>query len=302
MIKNVIVFGDSFMYGHETNHRQFVNNEFKKKFKEKVGCEFDRLDFDHQRSGQIKYLTPEQVSLWFSFLTSLDENQKDNCNYNSIGNLLANKLNVPVMNHAVCGSSNNFTFYKVIEHLDQIKKNTLVICGLTEPNRTSKYENRYQPELKHITNMNWFLQSHKDKEKYDLLNLEFGNDHTALVIQTFSYIRAIINLVESKQAKVVFVDPFHTWVSDIFHSGNSFDFVKDFLDNEAGYQHHHVLNIIDSFNHDGVFSPGIANVFSILEQKKLYKYCPGGHYSRELYSEYVDNQLIPFLEEKNVLS
>ena len=78
--------------------------------------------------------------------------------------------------------------------------------------------------------MNWFLQSHKDKEKYDLLNLEFGNDHTALVIQTFSYIRAIINLVESKQAKVVFVDPFHTWVSDIFHRGNSFDFVKDFLD------------------------------------------------------------------------
>ena len=54
MIKNIVVFGDSFMYGHETNYRQFVNDEFKEKFKEKVGRKFDRLGFDHVRSGQIK--------------------------------------------------------------------------------------------------------------------------------------------------------------------------------------------------------------------------------------------------------
>ena len=301
MIKNIVVFGDSFMYGHETNYRQFVNDEFKEKFKEKVGRKFDRLGFDHVRSGQIK-MNLEQITLWFDLLASLDENQTDNCNYNSIGNILANKLNIPVKNHAVCGCSNNYIFYKVIQYLSEINKNTLVICGLTEPNRTSKYENRYQPELKFIGNTNWYLQNHKDREKYDLLNLEFGDDYTALTIQTFSYIRAIINLVESKQAKVVFIDPFHKWIPDKFHSGISFDFVKDFLDNESNYQHHDVLNIIDSFNHDNLFSPGIANVFTVLEKKKIYKYCPGGHYSRELYAEYVDSQLMPFLEKTNVLS
>lgn len=301
MINKVITFGDSFMYGHETNYNDLIDDNFATQYKKKVGVKFEQFDSNHPRSGQHKKLTPKQIQSWFLLLHELDKNEKENCNKNSIGNVLANKLNVETRNYAVCGNSNNFMFYTVVERLHEIDSNTLVVCGLTEPRRISRYENIYEPKLRHITNMNWFMQSHKDQEKYQLLDLELGNDQTAQVLQTFAYTRAIVNLVRTKKAKVVFVDPFNIWVNDVYHSGKSFEYVKDFLHDEESYRHHRVLDIIDSFNHHA-FAPGIPNVFLSLEQQKQNKFCPGGHYSKELYVEYVDTQLLPYLEENNVLS
>ena len=301
MIDKVITFGDSFMYGHETNYKDLIDDNFEKQYKKNVGIKFEQFDNHHPRAGACISLTPKQVQKWYLFLHGLDKNQKENCNKYSIGNVLADKLNVEARNYATCGSSNNFIFYNVINKLHEIDNNTLVVCGLTDPSRISRYENIYQPELKHITNMNSFMQSHKNQEKYQLLDLELGNDHTALALQTFAYTRAIVNLVRTKQAKVVFVDPFNTWINDVYHSGKSFEYVKEFLQKEESYRHHYVLDIVDSFNHN-IFAPGIPNVFQLLQQKKQNKFCPGGHYSKELYLEYVNTQLLPYLEKNNVLS
>jgi len=298
MIKDVIVFGDSFMYGHETNYINFVNNkDFPEQFKKATGTEFIQVT-EKRDSGKVR-MNNNQLE-WFNLLDKLDPNEKENCNANSIGNVLANKLNVPCTNHASNGSSNNYMFYKVIENLSTITKNTLVICGLTSPTRKSLYQNHWQPEAGIITNMNSYIQKHKDLEQYQLLDLEMGNDHTALVIETFAYMRAIIQLVIAQGAHLVFVDPMNNFSKDVWHSGKSFDYIKDMLDESIYYQHNHVLDKID--NHvKPTMAPGFCDVFKNVDNKNLNRHCPGGHYSAELYKEYVDSQLIPYLENIDVL-
>ena len=297
MIKDVIVFGDSFMYGHETNYVNFVNNDnFHKDFKEAIGTEFIQVT-EKGDSGKVRM---KHNLDWYMFLNKLDSNEKENCNINSIGNVLADKLNVPCTNNASNGSSNNLIFYKVIEELHTITRNSLVICGLTSPTRKTLYQNHWQPEAGVITNMNSYIQKHKDLEQYQLLDLEMGNDHTALVIETFAYMRAIIQLVIARGANLVFVDPMNNFSEDVWHSGKSFDYIKDMLDESIYYQHNSVLDKIDNHIKPTV-APGFCNAFKNIDDKKLYRHCPGGHYSPELYKEYVDSQLIPYLENIDVL-
>ena len=54
MVKDIIVFGDSFMYGHETNYTNFVNNkDFHKQFKEATGSEFKQIT-ENGDSGKVR--------------------------------------------------------------------------------------------------------------------------------------------------------------------------------------------------------------------------------------------------------
>jgi len=297
MIKDIIVFGDSFMYAHETNYVNFVNNkDFNTKFKKATGSDFVQHT-QGELSGRVKI---KDNSVWFKFLKDMSTDEKKECNARSIGNVLASKLDVPCSNHAVNGSSNNTIFYKVIEKLHKINKGTLVICGITAPTRKSYYQNHWQPEAGTITSMNSFVQNHKDLEKYQLLDLELGNDSTALVLETFAYMRAIIQLVIAKGANLVFVDPMNNFSKDIWHDGKSFNYIKDSLDESINYQHNQILDTID-MHIKPTMAPGFCDAFKNIDNNKLYRYCPGGHYSAELYKEYVDSQLIPYLENINVL-
>ncbi len=298
MVKDIIVFGDSFMYGHETNYTNFVNNkDFHKQFKEATGSEFKQIT-ENGDSGKVRMNYNNYK--WFTFLETLDPNEKENCNANSIGNVLASKLDVPCSNHALNGSSNNIIFYKVIEQLYRINKGTLVICGITAPTRKSYYQNPWQPEAGYITSMNSFVQGHTDLKKYKLLDLELGNDSTALVLETFAYMRAIIQLVVSRGADLVFVDPMNNFSKDVWHSGKSFNYIKGSLDESIFYQHHNILDTVDQYI-TPTMAPGFCDAFKNLDKYNINRHCPGGHYSAELYKEYVDSQLIPYLENINVL-
>ena len=298
MIKEVVIFGDSFMFGHETNYVNYVNNkDFKTKFKEATGSDFVQHT-QGELSGRVNI---KDNSIWFNFLKDISTDEKKECNERSIGNILASKLDVPCSNHALNGSSNNIIFYKVIEKLFKINKGTLVICGITAPTRKSYYQNPWQPELETITSMNSNVQSHKDLKKYRLLDLELGNDSTALVLETFAYMRAIIQLVISKGASLVFVDPMNNFSKDIWHSGKSFEYIKDSLDESIYYPHNKLLDLVD-MHIAPTMAPGFPDAFKSIDDNKLYRYCPGGHYSPELYKEYVDSQLIPYLENIDVLS
>ena len=133
----------------------------------------------------------------------------------------------------MCGSSNNFILYKVIDNLSKINKDSQVIWTYFVD-----YEKLYQisliPIWVFITNLNPHIQQHKDLEKYQLLDLEIGNDYTALILETFAYMKAIVQMVEQQQAKVVFIDTF-----------NVFDNIKDQVDVE--YKHNHILDKINKY-------------------------------------------------------
>ena len=66
------------------------------------------------------------------------------------------------------------------------------------------------------------------------MDLEIGNDYTALILETFAYMKAIVQMVEQQQAKVVFIDTF-----------NVFDNIKDQVDVE--YKHNHILDKINKY-------------------------------------------------------
>ena len=76
MANKIIVFGDSFLYGHETNYTDFVEHpDFKKNFKKAVGIKWQLA-----QDGRLNSSTSEQRAKWFNFLVELDPQQKQNCN------------------------------------------------------------------------------------------------------------------------------------------------------------------------------------------------------------------------------
>jgi hypothetical protein len=297
MSNSVISFGDSFIYGHETNYFNFRNDPgFSQGFAEAVGKPFELAD-----DGKHVRLTAVEVQHWFKYLKSLDDNEKYNCNSHSIGNQLANTLGWSAKNFAQCGASNNYTMYRVIKHLHEITPGDIVLIGLTSPHRRSRYECNYQPEMTHFTNMNWFIQGHQDEPTYRELDVELGNDHTALAIQTFSYMQSIVQLAENAGASVVFVDPFNNFAKDRYHTGSVWSFVKDWLERPRDYAHHDVLGLLDKFNAERM-APGIPQVFEDMTDPNRPIYCPGGHYSKYTYNHYANEVLLPYLREKNVLT
>ena len=293
MINKVIVFGDSFLYGHETNYTDFVEHpDFKKNFKKAVGIEW-QLSSD----GRLSFHDPKSLSTspryedfnWFQFLESLDDNEKQNCNNNSIGAFLAKKLHAKeYLNFATLGSSNNFILYKVLENQKEITAETIVVCGISFPDRRSRYEPRYH------------MPSELKNKKYEELNIKFGDDATAKVIQTLAYTQSIKQIVESCNGKVVFIDPFMQFAQDTYHTGKAWDYINDLSDDPNNYEHHDVLKLIDKLNCEN-FGPGLANVFPWCTENDIHIFTPGGHYSKHVYKQYTEEHLVPYLEDKNVI-
>lgn len=277
MINKVIVFGDSFLYGHETNYTDFVEHpDFKKNFKKAVGIKWQLA-----QDGKLNSITSEQRAKWFNFLVELDPQQKQNCNNNSIGGYLANELHVSnYLNFATLGSSNNFILYKVLENQKEITEDTLVVCGISNPNRTSKYE----PE-------------HKATVQNDRLR---DNDLTAEVIQTVAYTQAIKQIVEAHNGKVVFVDPFGDFAQDSYHTGKAWDYIKVLSEDQTNYPHHDVLKLIDELNCEN-FAPGLSSLYNWTQENNIAMFTPGGHYTKDIYEQYTKEYLVPYLRDKHVI-
>ena len=90
MIKDVLVFGDSHVCGQETNYTKFVNNkDFHTQFKQATGADFVFVT-EAKKTGRVRMKYNHD---WYKFLETLDTDVKENCNSNSIGNVLADKLN-----------------------------------------------------------------------------------------------------------------------------------------------------------------------------------------------------------------
>lgn len=279
MVNKVIVFGDSFLYGHETNYTDFVEHpDFKKNFKKAVGIKWQLA-----QGGKHKpEFTPAQLKSWFDFLKELDDNEKQNCADNSIGGYLANELHVSnYLNFAVVGSSNNFILYKVLKHQKEITKNTLVVCGITSPLRDTKYEPTEQQLFNTVPNTD--------------------GDLTSRVIQTVAYTQAIKQIVESYGGRVVFIDPFGNFAQDPYHSGKAWDYVKlKAADIVSDYSHHNVLKMIDELNCEN-FAPGLSSLYNWTQENNIAMFTPGGHYTKDVYKQYTDEHLVPYLRDKNVI-
>ena len=277
MVSKVIVFGDSFLYGHETNYTDFVEHpDFKKNFKKAVGIKWQLA-----QDGRLNSSTSEQRAKWFNFLIELDPQQKQNCNNNSIGGYLADELHVSnYLNFASVGSSNNFILYRVMKHQKEITKNTLVVCGITSPLRDTKYEPVDQgvPDTAFI-----------GLEDVDL---------TSRVIQTVAYTQAIKQIVESCGGRIVFVDPFGNFAQDEYHSGEAWDYIKHKAN--ENYQHDNVLKIIDELNCEN-FAPGLSSLYNWTQENNIAMFTPGGHYSKDIYEQYTKEYLVPYLRDKHVI-
>ena len=290
MANKIIVFGDSFLYGHETNYNKFVEMpNFKKNFKKAVGVEWKLMD-----DGKFEFLKlPNGWKLmgkWFQWLYTLDNREAQHCASNSIGGYLSRELHVKdYINFAVVGCSNNFIMYKVIKHYKEITKNTLVVCGITSPLRDTKYE---------VSNAQ---VEHKLASWETEITDPGDDDLTSRVIQVFAYTQAIKQIVESRGGRVVFVDPFGNFAQDEYHSGNAWNYVKLFSPGkDADYKHHDELKIIDTFNREH-FAPGFSSLFKWSRENNISMFCPGGHYSKEIYKQYTKEYLVPYLRDKNVI-
>lgn len=278
MINKVIVFGDSFLYGHETNYTDFVEHpDFKKNFKKAVGIKWQLA-----QDGKLINCTLARAKSWFDFLKELDDNEKQNCADNSIGGYLANELHVSnYLNFASVGSSNNFILYKVLEHQKEITKNTLVVCGITSPLRDTKYESTEQQLSNTVPNTD--------------------GDLTSRVIQTVAYTQAIKQIVESYGGRVVFIDPFGNFAQDPYHSGKAWDYVKlKAVDIVSDYPHHNVLKMIDKLNCEN-FAPGFSGLYEWTQENNIAMFTPGGHYTKDIYEQYTKEYLVPYLRDKHVI-
>ena len=305
MTNKVIVFGDSFMYGTES----FQHNFCKSKFLQDAGDAIGRWELVLDKDGvPDPPLTSQERNDYNDFMTKLEKHEDaTHPHYYSIGGILSRKLDAKHINYAIGGHSNNIILNDVIKNLKTIDKETIVVCGISQPERRSYYGiHTSNGRTGTFTNC-WSPVLNKDGyTKWKQLDLIFGDDGTARAIATLSYVKTIKQMINEQGCKkILFIDPFHQFCPNKYHPNIPWDYIEmelatqELFDNEnlvEKYKHKDLVKFLKEQFSDLLLT-GISEVFEQVEAEGNPIQCVGGHYSKYTYEKYVEQVILPELNK-----
>ena len=290
MVDKVFIFGDSFMYGEESHQHTIDQNIFLQKASEAIGRKFE-LNKDGIPTQPFSSI---ENTKYISFINQLYKDINVHPNDNSIGVLLAKELNVPYVMKALSGNSNNTIFKTFIDCLPDMTKDSLVVFGISQPNRKSYYEGEWveRHPAKHVTSCWSDVTDQSGWDKFEKLDLIFGDDATAQVLQTYSIVKTVQSLCP---CKILFIDPFHQFCDNKYHPDIPKNFVKKWSDDWEKYNHKSLLNFLEK-EFKSLFTYGISEVFEEVTNDGHHIQCVNGHYSLYTYKKYVERVLLDAIQ------
>ena len=205
-IKQIVVFGDSFMAGDELLQNKHLDN---------IIPILDRYNASISTSGKVQAETKkikhikEEVNNYFRKVYPNFEDQRRAEFKETYASKLGEHLDVPVINYARPGNSNLGIYESFLQFRSKIDNNTLVLIGTTYVNRFTKLNlnakiletNQYLNEQQIVNVLyGWDTtiphHSSKANEKkhktFYELDMEFGNDGY------FKYLQFISTLYSMK--------------------------------------------------------------------------------------------------------
>ena len=299
---DLFVFGDSFMYGEETYQHHFEQKHFLRSVAKAIGRKELLLD---QMGIPSPDFNNKERNIYLKFISDIKTHpDTPRPDYYSVGNLLAKELDIPCYNFAMNGNSNNTIFKDFLDQLDIINENSIVIVGVTEPNRKSYYSMHLEKEnkVKNYSTSCWsHIQGNKDFQKYRDLDFVFGDDTTAQVLQTYAYISTMKTLANEKGCdNIFFIDPFNYFCPNKYHPNIPWHFIKEKsldVDLLEEYAHHNLLEKLKQELHK-LFIKGFSYVFEPVQSENLSVQCLNGHYSKYTYEKYTKDILLPLVTSR----
>lgn len=284
-IDKIFVFGDSFMYGEESHQHEFDQEDLVIKASEVIGR---KIELD-KNGVPTKPFNNKESSLYIKFINDLIK-QSVHPNYYSIGCILGRKLGVNVEIHALSGNSNNTIYKTFIDQLPNMTEKSLVIFGISQTTRKSYYEGDWveRHKYKHVTSCWADVNTKPGWEQYQELEMVFGDDATARVLQTYSYLTSAKSICPGK---ILFIDPFHQFCDNKYHPDVPHNYVKSNSLDFKNYKHHQLLDYLQQ-QFKNIFCYGISEVFEEVEKAGYPIQCINGHYSKYTYEKYVQRVLL----------
>lgn len=285
MFDKIFVFGDSFMYGEETLQHYFDQDQFMTEASNYISKNII-LDKD---GAPEPPLNSKQTQLYAKFLKNKIKNLDVNEYDYSIGGLLSKHFNVPLEMHACPGNSNNVIYKNFLDCLDTITSKSLIIFGISQPSRKSYYENFLLGERDCMTSCWATVTETNGWQKYQEMDLQFGDDATAQVLQTYSYVTSVKSLCPGK---VLFIDPFHYFCDNKYHPDVPWNYINEMSSDPANYKHKNTIKYLET-NFKKMFLPGINTVFEeVTFEDGNPIQCILGHYSKYSYQKYIDKVIL----------
>ena len=286
MVDNVFIFGDSFMYGEESEQHEFDQEQFLQEMAEVIGRPVVKLTKTGRPSTALNAKEIEKYKEWF-----INKCCKAGLTpqYNSIGAMIARKVNAPYVMKALSGNSNNSIYKTFLDCLPDMTSDSLVVFGISQPNRKTYYDKwTAGHQSTHITNCWATIDSQKDYIKFTELDMMYGDDVTAQVLSTYSFITSVKQL---SPCPVLLIDPFHNFCDNKYHPDVPWDYVKKYTDDWDNYNHKKLLEYLEK-EFKNLFTYGISEVFEEVTDNGYPLHCINGHYSKYVYELYVDKVLM----------
>jgi hypothetical protein len=294
MIDKIFVFGDSFMYGEESHQHEFEQQQFLKDASSAVGRTIV-LDIN---GVPTKPFSSKEMAKYITFINDAIPESK-HPNYWSIGCILGRQFNVPVEVHAFSGNSNNIIYKTFLDCLSSMTEHSLIIFGISQPNRKSYYEEWIDNRpVNQITSCWSDVNEKPGWSKYEELDTMFGDDATAHVLHTYSIVTSAKAVCPGQ---ILFIDPFHQFCDNKYHPDIPWNYIKSQSMDSKKYKHQSLLKYLEKQFKD-IFCYGISEVFDEVTNDGNHIQCINGHYSKYTYEKYIDRVLMKYLENSNANS
>lgn len=296
MIKKLVVFGDSYMYGTELPQD---DPDLYPKI-ENIVADLPRDPV----SGAIPIgllRSSHFDALWNLEMSTPDYEYR--CHNYSIGGIIKRHLGLEVYNnYAWAGYSNEATMVELIKNRGLIDNETLVIVGITFPTRTTRLNE--ETGYNKIRTFNNFssLSKNKDHEKFIELSFKYDNDIMTKCLQVINFISFVKR--ELNGIPHIIIDPVNIFRDNPDLNGMIVDgwilenTVKNYILKQGdNIFHPELVDYAQNFFNDNLFPFTFNHSISHAKQNGYYGRALLGHPSKKAQEHYASNYLIPYINK-----
>lgn len=296
MYDKVIAFGDSFVSGDELSQELIPN------LQQEV---INFFGVDMEIHGDVKL--PEKkfsyadYNRWRSTVLEKYDPGAETAKKLSYAGQIADHYNAEFYNFAYPGFSMSSIYATVIKNLSLITPDSLVIVGLTFPDRITRFRPYYiecEPGRRFSKN--------KDHAKYIELDVEYGND----IITRLMWVQTIIESIKSivKCKRIIFIDPVNIYrenpeiekfqyftVDRIVENHINMETIDDSIIEDIISTHLDIITYLKEYFNRELFPYTFAHSIERLLKTNQKVKCILGHPSYIVHRDFVENCLIPEL-------
>lgn len=295
MINKVLVFGDSYMFGSELPCAD-------PDIRPKVDRLFSGIQRDHTGAIPEKLWNPSYF-VDFAELVGEIPDYNERCHRYCMGGYLANKLSVGYENHSIGGYSNDAIMAELMLRSDQLDGNTLVLVGITYPDRTTRLDVR--SEYNYIKTYNNFqIGWSREHENFLELYMKYGDD----TLTKFMHVRNHIAAIKSMLSDIphVLIDPTNIYRQSPEIDGRLFTWPQtNLIEAQLSVRGEQIVlpkivSKLQSYFDDNLFQFTLNHAMVDIESNNQSCRESLGHPNKLAHEIFVDRYLHPYLQEKGI--